>query len=934
MALPTITDPLYGQQWYLGRLGGDMRVIWGDYTGAGIHSAVYDDGLQSNHPDLLGTYDASREITVGGVRSNPNAGAGVHGTAVAGIIGAGLDGVGGVGISYGVGLTGVDVFSGAASGSGQLSAIRQMANFDTVNNSWNWTAKYADPISVVGSFGQQFNANLGYAVASGRGGYGTIIVDSAGNDWYTDRRDANTSEFAATRYTITVGAVTDTGDVAYYANRGANLLISAPSSGGYQGMTTTDRTGIGGYDAGDHTNTFGGTSGAAPVVTGVSNLMLDANANLGWRDVQNIMAITALHTTGNLAGGTSGEMAFGWTINGAVNVNGGGYHFSNDVGYGSINAFEAVRFAEVWSNFAPAQTSTNEQKLTASATLNQALADNQTRSFTFNVAGNLSVEHADLTLTLSHANVNQLRVELVSPDGTNSVVLTPGTGTAIAQNNWSWSFGSEAFHGELAAGTWTVRVTDTAAGATGMLSSARLDLFGEAASYDQVYHYTQEFAKMLALDPSRGTLTDIEGGTDWINAAGLTGAINLDLHAGSQTTHNGQAMFRITPATMIENAVTGDGNDLLVGNDLVNKLMGMRGDDTLEGYDGADTLDGGLGSDTATYLHSNYGVDLDLNRAIQIGGHAQGDRLVSIENLTGSNHADTLRGDAGANVLSGGAGNDLLEGYAGADVLDGGTGTDTASYASSNAGVDIDMARATQLGGHAAGDRLVSIERLIGSESADRINGGSALSEILAGGGNDTIIASMAGQRIDGGTGTDLVDFSLSTAGVSVNLATGAAAGGFAQGDLLAAIENVTGSTWNDTLFGNALNNELRGGVGNDYLDGGDGDDRLFGGDGVDRLMGGAGNDYLEGGAGNDMLAGGAGADLFAFTARGWGTDIVTDFARGTDRLDMRGTGLSLADVSLSWNGTQETVRFRGIADTIVLQAQASAVTASDFLFA
>ena len=42
------------------------------------------------------------------------------------------------------------------------------------------------------------------------------------------------------------------------------------------------------------------------------------------------------------------------------------------------------------------------------------------------------------------------------------------------------------------------------------------------------------------------------------------------------------------------------------------------------------------------------------------GGDAQGDALISIENLTGSAFNDTLEGDAGNNVLTGGSGVDLL----------------------------------------------------------------------------------------------------------------------------------------------------------------------------------------------------------------------------------------------------------------------------------
>ena len=71
----------------------------------------------------------------------------------------------------------------------------------------------------------------------------------------------------------------------------------------------------------------------------------------------------------------------------------------------------------------------------------------------------------------------------------------------------------------------------------------------------------------------------------------------------------------------------------------------------------------------------------------------------------------------------GGLGDDLLTGRGGADILDGGDGRDTASYAASTASVDVDLTRATQSGGEAAGESLSKIEDLIGSQYGDRLNG-------------------------------------------------------------------------------------------------------------------------------------------------------------------------------------------------------------------
>ena len=52
------------------------------------------------------------------------------------------------------------------------------------------------------------------------------------------------------------------------------------------------------------------------------------------------------------------------------------------------------------------------------------------------------------------------------------------------------------------------------------------------------------------------------------------------------------------------------------------------------------------------------------------------DKLYSIENITGSDHNDVIKGDSGANILSGGAGDDELRGRGGDDILISGEGND------------------------------------------------------------------------------------------------------------------------------------------------------------------------------------------------------------------------------------------------------------------
>ncbi|WP_181832449.1 calcium-binding protein [Bosea caraganae] len=297
------------------------------------------------------------------------------------------------------------------------------------------------------------------------------------------------------------------------------------------------------------------------------------------------------------------------------------------------------------------------------------------------------------------------------------------------------------------------------------------------------------------------------------------------------------------------------GNVLLggLGNDV---LHGRGGDDLLAGGAGADHLDGGDGNDTAVYSDSAAGVTIDLAYSTAWGGEADGDVLVSIENLIGSVHADALLGSHGANRLSGGrgddvlhgrGGDDLLEGGAGADVIDGGDGQDTVSYANSDAGVDIHLVTGRALGGHAHGDTLISVEHAIGSAYNDTISaygstadttlsGGAGNDQLTGGSGNDTLIGGSGSDRLSGGAGIDTADYSASSAGVQVNLDTGYGFEGDAEGDWLIEVENLVGSAHGDVLMGDANANRLDGGGGDDRLDGGAGGDQINGGEGSDTV--------------------------------------------------------------------------------------------------
>ncbi|MCV6604621.1 MAG: hypothetical protein OIF34_04905, partial [Porticoccaceae bacterium] len=200
--------------------------------------------------------------------------------------------------------------------------------------------------------------------------------------------------------------------------------------------------------------------------------------------------------------------------------------------------------------------------------------------------------------------------------------------------------------------------------------------------------------------------------------------------------------------------------------------------------------------------------------------------------LVGSAMADTIDGLAGDDNIQGLEGDDTLTGGAGNDTLDGGAGSDT----------------------------------LVGSAGNDELLGGAG-DDLLRGGGGADIN--------NGGDGVDTADFSDIGSGITADLNAGNASyqapNGNTVTDTLVSIENLTGSSSDDSLTGDAGANRLDGGAGNDTL---------VGGGGADQLLGGAGDDVLRGGGGPDTTDGGEGSDTADFSDIG--TAVTADLNDGS----------------------------------------------------
>ena len=402
---------------------------------------------------------------------------------------------------------------------------------------------------------------------------------------------------------------------------------------------------------------------------------------------------------------------------------------------------------------------------------------------------------------------------------------------------------------------------------------------------------TYRFDTDTALDTD--TVTEAAGGgTDTLNFSGSNNDVTIDLGQTGDQAVNGLLTLDLT-ATQVENVTGGNGNDLLIGNNLVNSLLGGNGDDDLSSGDGDDRLEGGNGNDS---LSGDAGDDTLIGGSgdDDLSGGEGNDRLEGgsgddglsggegDDRLEGGSGNDSLAGDAGNDTLIGGDQNDTLNGGSGDDRLEGGNGNDSLS---SGAGDDtlIGGSGDDGLSGGEGNDRLEGgsgNDSLTGDAGNDTLIGGSGNDTLEGGDGDDTLHSSPGIDSLDGGAGDDLIlltgtqeagdtatggtganslvfyagtngflsllaggedtlDFSLFGVPVSIDLSRSDAqgVGGGLTLTLSGLFRNVVGTLFADLIQGNSADNTLSGGEGDDRLDGRDGIDLLDGGAGIDTVL-------------------------------------------------------------------------------------------------
>lgn len=398
------------------------------------------------------------------------------------------------------------------------------------------------------------------------------------------------------------------------------------------------------------------------------------------------------------------------------------------------------------------------------------------------------------------------------------------------------------------------------------------------------------------------------GGTDTIEVFGSSESVKIDLSpdnsafggafidvgttvqyfSGGLVVGSRDETVFVSPETVIENIITADGDDTIVGNTAGNRVEGGNGADKIDGAAGSDRLLGEAGNDELIGGTGNDTIVGGTGADTSAGGDGD-DVLFAGAGDTGN---DSFFGGSGADIVAGGAGDDIVVGgtYTGSafsfsaaqstdngaasDTLFGGSGNDTLiagglNDTNNNGRVDTGEAVQTGTGNHVAfagtGDDVI-----YSAAGDDIVGGGTGGDEIRAGAGNDTIYGGPGDQsetnindQIFGDDGNDLI---------------------FASG----GADQITAGEGNDTVFGGSQNDTITGGSGND---------EIFDGSGNDSAQGNDGNDTLRSGSGNDTLSGGNGADNFVFSD-GHGNDRIDDFSVADDTLVISNTGTDFTNVA------------------------------------
>jgi proprotein convertase subtilisin/kexin type 2 len=453
------TDPYFQHQWYLkniGQAGGkpklDLNVeeAWAlGYTGKNVTTAIMDDGVDYTHPDLMHNYNAEASYDYSSNDRYPyprytddwfNS----HGTRCAGEVAAARDNnICGVGVAYDSKVAGIRMLDQPYMT--DLIEANSMSHepdmIDIYSASWG---PVDDGKTVDGPRHATMKAIV-KGINEGRRGLGSLYVWASGDGGAND--DCNCDGYAASMWTISINSAINDGRTALYDESCSSTLASTFSNGRSEdpeaGVATTDLYG-------QCTLKHSGTSAAAPEAAGVFALVLEANRQLTWRDIQHLTVLTAKRN--QLFDPSKQHL---WHINGA------GLEFNHLFGFGVLDAGDMVRHAKGWKPLptryhCSAGNITGKQPIPEKGSLKLTINTDACKNTKDEVN---YLEHVQAFITLKSSRRGNTVIFITSPLGTRSLILSRRPlDDDSSKGYYKWPFMTTHAWAERAQGIWTLEI--------------------------------------------------------------------------------------------------------------------------------------------------------------------------------------------------------------------------------------------------------------------------------------------------------------------------------------------------------------------------------------------------------------------------------------------------------------------------------------------
>lgn len=496
--------------------------------GQGIQVTVVDTGVQIDHIDLANNVVAGSKNLVDGTNYPTDLNG--HGTAVAGIIAAvgyNNEGVRGIAPSAGVngfnyleeqsltsflashglseGTKGTHVFNQSYGGSDIFPRAYDPANnlelgiiedaMESVSKT-NANGRGAAFIKSAGN-GYNFFGLSQYFILPGN--YFSAAENGEIRNHGLPMENSNSEINDANFWNTVVSAINADGVLASYSSVGSNVFMTA--TGGENGITSPAMVTIDlmGCDAGynlagglgenelhggtdidpncNYTSVMNGTSSAAPSMSGAFAMVMSANKKLTARDAKHILALTAdkvdkthpgvvLPFTDSDGNAAEYQAIPRWKKNSA------GFKYHTFYGLGKPNVKKAVALAQKkgrkkYKKLPPLKTTQWSSKNTH-LEIPDANTVGATSIHYVKTPRKLTIEGVQVLLDIDHERLSDLSIELISPSGTRSVLMTPRSGAFLGQSVATdpitglrdQLFLSNHFYGEKARGNWKLRVVD------------------------------------------------------------------------------------------------------------------------------------------------------------------------------------------------------------------------------------------------------------------------------------------------------------------------------------------------------------------------------------------------------------------------------------------------------------------------------------------